>query len=94
MKRIKVVAGICLMVQSVVFFVLFVIYWRRSRSLGKTLAVFSSLGGVCGAMMVLGEMKQKRIRTAIDRELQTFDRDFEEIFGPDEVTVSFSDEDG
>ena len=92
MKKIKVIAGICLIAQSMLFFILFLVYWKRSKSLAKTLAVFSSVGGICGALLVLSELKDRRWKKRLDDELQTFDRDFEEIFGPKEPSCSFRED--
>ena len=92
MKKIKVIAGISLIAQAMLFFILFLVYWNKSKSLAKTLAVFSSVGGICGALLVLSELNDRKWKKRLDNELQTFDRDFEEIFGPDEPNCSFGND--
>ena len=92
MKRIKVIAGISLMAQSVLFFILLLVFWKKNKSLSKTFAVLSSVGGVCGTLLVLSEMKDRRLEKAMNREFEEFDRDFEEVFGPDDLNCSFSEE--
>ena len=94
MKKAKVIAGICLMGQSVVFFALFIAYWNRSRSLAKTLAVFSAIGGISGALLVLSELREKKISDAMNRDFEAIDEVFDEDFAnADDVSCSFgSDE--
>ena len=49
MKKTKFIAGLCLIGQSILFFILFLVYWNKSRSLSRSLAVFSAVGGIAGA---------------------------------------------
>ncbi len=90
MKKAKVIAGICLMGQSLVFFALFIAYWNRSRSLAKTLGVFSAIGGIGGALLVLSELREKKLSDAMNRDFDSIDEVFDEDFAnADDVNCSF-----
>ena len=92
-KKAKVIAGICLMGQSIVFFALFIAYWNRSRSLAKTLGVFSAVGGISGALLVLSELRERKISEAINQDFEAFDEMFDEDFAnADDVSCSFGEE--
>ncbi len=91
-KKAKVIAGICLMGQSLIFFVLFIAYWNRSRSLAKTLAVFSAVGGVSGALLVLSELREKKLSESINRDFEAMDEMFDEDFAnAEDVSCSFGE---
>ena len=90
MKKAKIIAGICLMGQSLVFFALFIAYWNRSRSLAKTLAVFSAVGGISGALLVISELRERKLSETINREFEAIDEVFDEDFAnADDVNCSF-----
>lgn len=94
MKKAKVIAGMCLIGQSVLFFILFLAYWNRSRSLARTLAVFSAVGGIGGAWLVVSQLKEKKRSDVMDEELDEFDDAFsydgEDAF--DDISCSFGGE--
>ena len=93
MKKAKVIAGICLMGQSLLFFALFLAYWNRSRNLAKTLAVFSAVGGISGALLVLSELREKKLSDSINHDFETFDEMFDEDFAnADDVRCSFGED--
>ena len=95
MKKAKMIAGLCLIGQSVLFFILFLVYWNKSKSLSRTLAVFSAVGGIGGAYLVLSELRNKRISDALNEEFEEFDDTFgdelEDLFDGD-IDCTFGDE--
>ena len=50
MKNTKLFVGISLMVQSVAFLVLALVFWGKKKSLAKAFAAVSAAGGVAGAI--------------------------------------------
>lgn len=76
MKKAKMIAGLCLIAQSVLFFILFLVYWNKSKSLSRTLAVFSAIGGVGGAYLVLTELRNKKLSDALNDDFDDYDEDF------------------
>ncbi len=80
MKKTKMITGLCLMAQSALFFVLFLVYWNKSRSLSRTLAVFSAVGGLGGAWLVISELKEKKRFDAMNEDFSEFDEDYGEEF--------------
>jgi|GEM_PF-1267502 len=95
MKKAKMIAGLCLIGQSVLFFILFLVYWNKSKSLSRTLAVFSAVGGIGGAYLVLSELRNKRISDALNEEFEEFDDTFgeelEDLFDGD-IDCTFGEE--
>ena len=95
MKKAKMIAGLCLIGQSVLFFILFLVYWNKSKSLSRTLAVFSAVGGIGGAYLVLSELRNKRISDALNEEFEAFDDTFgdelEDLFDGD-IDCTFGEE--
>lgn len=95
MKKAKMIAGLCLIGQSVLFFILFLVYWNKSKSLSRTLAVFSAIGGIGGAYLVLSELRNKRISDALNDEFEEFDDEFgdelEDLFDGD-IDCTFGEE--
>ncbi len=87
MKKGKLIAGLCLVAQSLLFFVLFLVYWNRSKSLSRTLAVFAAVGGVSGALLIINEMKNKAYEDEFDEDFEDWDGDF-----GDELEDSFDGE--
>lgn len=78
MKKVKLIAGLCLVAQSLLFFVLFLVYWNRSRSLSRTLGVFAAVGGVSGAWLIVSEMKDRSCSDELDEDFEDWDEDFED----------------
>lgn len=95
MRKAKMIAGLCLIGQSALFFVLFLVYWNKSKSLSRTLAVFSAVGGIGGAYLVLSEMRNKKLSDSLNEEFEEFDEDFgdelEDMFDGD-ISCAFGDE--
>ena len=92
MKKPKVIVGLCLCAQAVLFMILFISYWNRSKSLSRTLGVLSAVSGLGGAWLLLTE-RQAQIRSdAIDDDFDA-EEDFdgaEEAFDGD-VSCSFGE---
>lgn len=89
-KKAKVIAGMCLMGQSLLLFVLFLIYWNKSRSLSKTLAVFSAVEGASGALLVLSELHDQKISKAVNEEFEILDEEFDDdINDSNDINCSF-----
>ena len=93
MKKPKVIVGFCLFAQAVLFMILFISYWNRSKSLSRTLGVLSAVSGLSGAWLLLTE-RQAQIRSdAIDDDFYGSEEDFndlEETFDGD-IDCSFGD---
>ncbi|HBR31914.1 MAG: hypothetical protein PHD46_01535 [Eubacteriales bacterium] len=90
MKKTKVIIGISLMVQSITFFILFLIYWGRKRSLAKTFAAFSAAGGLVGAFCLISELKVSKCCTSFDDE--DIDEDFADLdVCEDDILCSFDE---
>ena len=79
MKKPKVIVGLCLFAQAVLFMILFVAYWNRSKSLSRTLGVLSAVSGLGGAWLLLTE-RQAQIRSdAIDDDFGGSEEDFDDL---------------
>lgn len=92
MKKTKMIIGISLIVQSITFFILFLIYWNKKRSLAKTFAAFSAAGGVVGAICLVSELKKKNCCNKVDEE--DIDEDFADLdVCEDEILCSFDESD-
>ncbi|HOJ47448.1 MAG TPA: hypothetical protein PLD48_01080 [Bacillota bacterium] len=91
MKKTKMIIGISLLVQSLTFFILFLIYWNKKRSLAKTFAAFSAAGGVVGAICLISEMKNKKCCSVEEDEI---DEDFADLdVCEDDIVCSFDESD-
>ena len=73
MKKTKFIAGLCLIGQSILFFILFLVYWNKSRSLSRSLAVFSAVGGLAGAYLVFDELRNKKISREMEEDFEDYD---------------------
>ncbi len=94
MKKTKMIIGISLLVQSLTFFILFLIYWGKKKSLAKTFVAFSTAGGIVGAYCLISELKCRRHIGEYDDE--DIDEDFADLdVCEDDIICSFDeDEDG
>lgn len=92
MKKTKLIIGISLMVQSIAFFILFLVYWGKKKSLAKTFAAFAAAGGVVGAFCIVSEIKG--LKCCQDIEDEEIDEDFADLdVCEDDILCSFDDED-
>lgn len=87
MKKTRLIAGCCLIAQSILFFILFLRFWNKSKSLARTMAVFSAVGGITGAYLVVKEIRNKKQTDEINEDFEEFDENFieelEEAFDGD-----------
>ena len=87
MKKTRLIAGCCLIAQSILFFILFLRFWNKSKSLARTMAVFSAVGGIAGAYLVVKEIRNKKQMDEINEDFEEFDENFieelEEAFDGD-----------
>ena len=87
MKKNRLIAGCCLIAQSILFFILFLRFWNKSKSLARTMAVFSAVGGIAGAYLVVKEIRNKKQMDEINEDFEEFDENFieelEEAFDGD-----------
>lgn len=92
MKKTKMIIGISLLVQSLAFFILFLIYWGKKKNLAKTFAAFAAAGGVVGAYCLVSELKcRKHIGEYDDEDI---DEDFADLdVCEDDILCSFDDGD-
>lgn len=95
-KKSKLILAICLVIHSVSFFVLFLLYWNKKRSLAKTFAAISAAGGIAGALLIYKDRKNlKKEMTELGEELAEEEEDFfGSGFDEDEVFCDFEKEDG
>jgi len=90
MKKTKMIIGIMLMVQSITFFILFLIYWGKKKNLAKTFAAFAAAGGVVGAYCLVSELKSLKCCDSFDDE--DIDEDFADLdVCEDDILCSFDD---
>ena len=59
MKNTKLFVGSSLMVQSVAFLVLALIFWGKKKSLAKAFAAVSAAGGVASAFCLVAAGKER-----------------------------------
>jgi hypothetical protein len=91
MKKTKMIIGISLIVQSITFFILFLIYWNKKRSLAKTFAAFSAAGGAVGAFCLISELKNRKCCRVDEDDI---DEDFADLdVCEDEILCSFDESD-
>ncbi len=92
MRKPKMVAGLCLLSQALLFLLLCFSNWSRSRSLSGKLALLSAASGAGGAWLFLSGRKTKSLSDAIDEDFDGDDDDLgDELEDPfdGEVTCSF-----
>lgn len=90
MKKVRFYAAITLLVQSLSFAIIFIILYNKKRSLAKTFAALSAVGGLAGAYLLLRELKEKEKRDrilAMDACCDMSDDDFLEDENADDIAV-------
>ena len=95
MKKAKLIVGITMVAQAISFFILFLVYWNKKKSLAKTFAAFAAAGGVVGAycLVTAGCCKNKELFDEDDYD--DFDEDFEDLdVCEDDLLCSFDEENG
>ena len=73
MKKTRLIAGFCLIAQSILFFILFLRFWNKSKSLARTMAVFSAVGGIAGAYLVVKELRNRKRTDEINEDFEEFE---------------------
>ena len=92
MKKPKVIVGLCMMAQALLFMILFISYWNRSRSLSRTLAMLSAVSGLGGAFLLLTERQEQIRSNSMDDDFND-DADFSDLEDDfdGEIDCSFGD---
>ncbi len=76
-KKLKLPAAVALFVQSVTFFVLFLVLWAKKKSLASTFLAVSAMGGVaCGCLVA--QMRKEIAATTVEFD-DEFDMDEAEL---------------
>lgn len=92
MKKFRPILGISLLVQSITFLVLFLINLEKKKSLAKTFAVFSALGGAAGAALLVAELRDRK-KLGVDEDDDYYDEfldDFDDLeISEDDILCSF-----
>lgn len=77
LKKMKLPAAVALFVQSVTFFVLFLVLWAKKKSLAGTFLAVSAMGGLaCGCLVA--EMRREIAATTVEFD-DEFDMDEAEL---------------
>lgn len=64
-KKMKLPAAVALFVQSVTFFILFLVLWAKKKSLAGTFLAVSAMGGLaCGCL--IAEMRKEIAETSVE----------------------------
>lgn len=92
-KNVKSIVGICLLVQSVSFLVLFLIFWKKKKSIASAFAALGAVGGISGAYLLLSEIKVKKNAESDDLCFDCEDDDFSlDTFDTDDIECSFEND--
>lgn len=92
MKKFRPILGISLIVQSITFFILFLVNLEKKKGLAKTFAVFSALGGTAGVVLLTAEIKErKKLRSSEEDDYyDEFLDDFDDLgISEDDILCSF-----
>ena len=77
LKKLKLPAAVALFVQSLTFFVLFLVLWAKKRSLAGAFLAVSAMGGVaCGCLVA--QMRKEIAATTVEFD-DEFDMDEAEL---------------
>ena len=86
--KLKLPAAVALFVQSVTFFVLFLVLWAKKRSLAGAFLAVSAMGGLaCGCLVA--EMRREIAATTVEFD-DEFDMDESEL----KADLSADDDEG
>lgn len=93
MKKTKFFIGIALTVQAITFFILFLIYWGKKKSLAKAFAGIAAAGGIAGAFFLITS-RDGSCSCSYDEDYDDYyDDDFDdEDLIDDEIFCDFEDE--
>lgn len=90
MKKFRFYAAVTLLVQSISFAIVFIVLYNKKKSLAKTFAALSVVGGIAGAWLLVREIKEKEKRDrmlAMDACCDMSDEDFLDDDTSDDITV-------
>ena len=88
LKKLKLPVAVALFVQSVTFFVLFLVLWAKKRSLAGAFLAVSAMGGLaCGCLVA--EMRREIAATTVEFD-DEFDMDESEL----KADLSADDDEG
>lgn len=77
LKKMKLPAAVALFVQSITFFVLFLVLWAKKKSLAGAFLAVSAMGGVaCGCLVA--QMRKEIAATTVEFD-DEFDMDEAEL---------------
>lgn len=97
MKKLRPILGISLLVQSLTFFVLFLVNAERKKNLSRVFAAFSAIGGVAGAALLVYDAKERKKAAEEFNAEDYFDEildDFDEFdIDEDDIVCSFEEVD-
>lgn len=92
MKKFRPILGISLCVQSLTFFILFLVYLDKKKSLAKAFAAIGAAGGVAGAWLLIKEAKSRK-QVICDDCFDDFEDDFDDFdVCEDDILCSFEGE--
>ncbi|HBL85326.1 MAG: hypothetical protein A2Y17_03765 [Clostridiales bacterium GWF2_38_85] len=96
MKKFRFYAAISLIVQSISFAIIFLVLYNKKRSLAKTFAALSVVGGIAGAWLLICESQEKAKRDrmlAMDACCDMSDEDFmEDDVTEEDINCTFEEE--
>ena len=94
MKKFRPILGISLCVQSITFFILFLVYAEKKKNLAKAFAAISAAGGIAGAALLISEAKKNKKPAEDEDDFDDFEDDFDELdVDEDDILCSFEGED-
>ena len=78
LQKVKLPAAIALFVQSITFFVLFIVLWSKKKSLAGAFLAVSAMGGVaCGCLVY--QLRKEIAATTVELDDEDFDVDEVEL---------------
>jgi hypothetical protein len=61
MKKLRPILGISLLVQSVTFFILYLVNVEKKKNLARAFATFAAIGGISGGILLYSEYKERKM---------------------------------
>ena len=93
MKKLKPILGISLIVQSISFLILCLMNVEKKKNLATVFGVFSALGGVAGAALLISSRKDRKCEEELFEEDFYLDEEFEDDFADcDDIECNFAEE--
>ena len=95
-KKLKPIVGVSLLIQSITFFVLFLVNAEKKKNLSRVFAIFSAIGGIAGVALLVSEFRdRKKAKNAALEDDEYFDEildDFDDFnIGEDDISCSFEE---